>query len=186
MDPVEIDAGGWHLRPPRHDERLSDVPAVLESARDPEILRWRHRPPPTPAAAVLYIEERAAAWALDRAYTWAVCGPTTGEMLGEVAFAHLDLPMGVAEATCWALPRARGRGMISTALSAVLRFGFAPSAVGGLGLARVSYAWAVGNDPSARVAEKCGFAVEGTQRSAWVVDGRRVDCVMAGRLATDR
>jgi RimJ/RimL family protein N-acetyltransferase len=89
--------------------------------------------------------------------------------------------VGIAEATCWALPRARGRGMITTALSAVLRFGF-----GGLGLERVSYAWAVGNDASARVAEKCGFTVEGTQRSAWVVDGRRVDCVMAGRLASDR
>jgi RimJ/RimL family protein N-acetyltransferase len=181
MEPVEINAGTWYLRALRHDDRVSDVPAVLESARDPEILRWRHRPAPTPEAAVLHIAERDAAWREDRACSWAVCEPTTGEMLGEVAFAHLDLAMGLAEATCWALPRARGRGMITTALSAVLRFGF-----GGLGLERVSYAWAVGNDASARITEKCGFTVEGTQRSAWVVDGRRVDCVMAGRLASDR
>lgn len=101
-------------------------------------------------------------------------------MLGEVELAGLDLPMGVADARCWALPRARGRGMTSTALSAVLRFAF-----GGLQLHRVSYAWADGNTASARVAGRCGFTVEGRLRSAWVVDGRRADVVVAGRLATD-
>jgi RimJ/RimL family protein N-acetyltransferase len=50
----------------------------------------------------------------------------------------------------------------------------------------VDYAWADGNTASARVAEKCGFTVEGRRRSAWVADGHRVDVVVAGRLATDR
>jgi RimJ/RimL family protein N-acetyltransferase len=71
--------------------------------------------------------------------------------------------------------------MTSTALSAVLRFAF-----GGLGLHRVTYAWADGNPASGRVAEKCGFRVEGRLRGGWVVDGRRVDVHVAGRLATDR
>ena len=58
-------------------------------------------------------------------------------------------------------------------------------AFGGLGLHRVAYQWAVGNTASERVAARCGFVVEGRQRSAWVVDGRRTDVMMAGRLATD-
>ena len=109
-----------------------------------------------------------------------MCDTATGEMLGEVALDDLDLPMGTAEAACWALPVARRHGMTSTALSAVLRFAF-----GGLQLHRVSYLWAEGNAASARVAETCGFTVEGRMRSAWVVDGQRADVMVAGRLATD-
>jgi RimJ/RimL family protein N-acetyltransferase len=101
-------------------------------------------------------------------------------MLGEVELVNLDLPMGTADLTCWALPEARGRGMTSTAVGAVVRFAF-----GGLGLHRVGYQWAVGNDASGRVAARCAFVVEGRQRSAWVVDGERTDVMICGRLATD-
>jgi len=126
------------------------------------------------------VRRSAGEWARDERYSWAVCEPTTGEMLGEVDLRALDLPSGTAEASCWALPPARRRGMTSTALAAVLRFAF-----GGVGLQRVTYAWAHGNTASERVAHKCGFRVEGLQRSAWVVDGRRVDVHVAARLATD-
>jgi RimJ/RimL family protein N-acetyltransferase len=181
LDPVEINAGLWYLRALRCDGRLDDRPAVLASSRDPHILRWRHRPLADPAEAEAYIRRRAGEWARDERYTWAVCEPTTGEMLGEIELADLDLCHGTADVACWALPAARGRGMTTTALSAVLRFAF-----GGLDLYRVTYAWADGNTASGRVAEKCGFRVEGRQRGGWVVDGRRVDVHLAGRLATDR
>jgi RimJ/RimL family protein N-acetyltransferase len=153
---------------------------VLASSSDPEILRWRHRPPAEPAEAEAYIRRRTGGWTRDERCTWAVCEPTTGEMLGEVELAQLDLCHGTAEVACWALPAARGAGMTSTALAAVLRFAF-----GGLDLHRVTYAWAEGNVASGRVAQKCGFVVEGRQRAAWVVDGQRVDVHIAGRLATD-
>jgi RimJ/RimL family protein N-acetyltransferase len=128
----------------------------------------------------VYVAERLAAWAHDERCSWAVCAPTTGQMLGEVELVQLDLPMATAEVACWALPEARRQGMTGTALDAVLRFGF-----DGLGLQRVGYLWAVGNDASARLAARCGFVVEGRQRSAWVVDGHRVDVIVSGRLATD-
>jgi RimJ/RimL family protein N-acetyltransferase len=154
---------------------------VLASCRDPEICRWRRRPPADPVEVDAYVRRRARDWDRDERYAWAVCEPTTGEMRGEVALTALDLPMGTADVTCWALPGARGRGMTTTAVSAVVRFAF-----GGLGLHRVTYAWAEGNDASERVAAKCGFRIEGRQRSAYVVDGQRVDVLLAGRLATDR
>jgi RimJ/RimL family protein N-acetyltransferase len=180
LEPVEINAGLWYLRALRCDERVDDRPAVVASSLDPEIARWRHRPPADPADAEAYIRRRAAEWLRDDRYSWAVCEPTTGEMLGEVELAELDLCHGTADVACWALPAARGRGMTTTAVSAVLRFAY-----GGLDLHRVTYAWADGNIASARVAEKCGFRVEGRLREAWVVDGRRVDVHIAGRLATD-
>jgi RimJ/RimL family protein N-acetyltransferase len=70
--------------------------------------------------------------------------------------------------------------MTTTALSAVLRFAF-----DGLGLRRVTYAWAEDNVASARVAVKCGFRPELIQRAAWVVEGRTTDILVASRLATD-
>jgi RimJ/RimL family protein N-acetyltransferase len=184
VEPVEINAGTWYLRAPRADDRIDDRPAVLASCRDPEIGRWRWRPEPTLEAATAYVAQRADDWATDRRLSWAVCAPTTGEMLGEVELSRLDLGRGLAELECWALPAARGRGMTTAAVAAVVRFGF-----GGLGLNRVGYAWAEGNHASARVATKCGFAIEGRQRAAWVDVGldppTRVDVVLAGRLATD-
>jgi RimJ/RimL family protein N-acetyltransferase len=181
VDPVEINAGAWYLRALRADNRIDDRPAVVASCADAEIRRWRHRPPPVLAEADAYVRQRATDWAREHRCTWAVCEPTTGEMFGEVELAALDLYHRTADAACWALPGARGRGMITTAVSAMLRFAF-----DGLGLQRVSYAWADGNTASGRVAAKCGFLLEGTQRSAFVVDGKRVDVHMAGRLATDR
>ncbi|QYN40844.1 GNAT family N-acetyltransferase [Pseudonocardia sp. DSM 110487] len=180
MDPVEINAGLWYLRALRCDDRVDDRQAVVASSLDPEIARWRHRPPADPADAEAYIRRRAAEWQRDERYSWAVCEATTGEMLGEVELNELDLCHGTAEVACWALPAARGRGMTTTAVSAVLRFAY-----GGLGLHRVTYAWADGNTASGRVAEKCGFRIEGRQREAWAVDGRRMDVHIAGRLATD-
>ena len=159
---------------------MDDRPAVLESAVDPEIRRWRHRPDPTADAVAGYVAERMAGWATETSCTWAVCEPTTGEMLGEVALEQLDLPMGTAEVTCWALERARGAGMTRAAVGSVLRFGFA-----GLGLARIGYGHAEPNLASGRIAAALGFRPEGRLRGAWVADGERVDILVSSLLADD-
>lgn len=165
----------------RADDRIDDRPAVVASCEDAEILRWRRRPAPGLAEADAYVRRRALDWGRDERWTWAVCEPTTGAMLGEVSLDCVDLVHGTADAACWALPGARARGMTSTALGAVLRFAF-----GGAGLHRVTYLWAEGNTASARVARRCGFVEEGRMREAWTEGGQRRDVVVTGRLATDR
>ena len=68
MEPVEINAGAWYLRALRADDRLDDRPALAELGEtDPG-----------------YVDERAAQWESDATYSWAVCEPTTGELLAEV------------------------------------------------------------------------------------------------------
>ena len=68
MEPVEINAGAWYLRAPRSDELIDDRPALADLGEtDPG-----------------YVERCSGRWASDTGYTWAVCEPTTGEMLAEV------------------------------------------------------------------------------------------------------
>lgn len=68
MEPVEINAGAWYLRALRDDELMDDRPALATLGES------------DPA----YVARCTAAWASDTGYTWAVCEPTTGEMLAEV------------------------------------------------------------------------------------------------------
>ena len=68
MDPVEINAGRWYLRGLRADGRIDDRPALADlCVTDPE-----------------YVARSDAQWAADSRYSWAVCEPTTGELLAEV------------------------------------------------------------------------------------------------------
>lgn len=68
MEPIEINAGGWYLRALRADDRVDDRPALTDmNERQPD-----------------YVDRCARDWRDQRRYTWAVCEPTTGEMLAEV------------------------------------------------------------------------------------------------------
>lgn len=68
MEPVEINAGAWYLRALRADDRIDDRPALAEMGE-------------TDAG---YVQNRADEWESDTTYSWAVCEPTTGELLAEV------------------------------------------------------------------------------------------------------
>jgi hypothetical protein len=69
VQPVEINAGAWYLRALRQDDLIDDRPALAALGEtDPG-----------------YVTRCSALWAHDTGYTWAVCEPTTGEMLAEVA-----------------------------------------------------------------------------------------------------
>lgn len=68
MQPVEINAGAFYLRALRADNRVDDRPALADLGEtDPD-----------------FVTIRAAQWDSDLLYSWAVCEPTTGELLAEV------------------------------------------------------------------------------------------------------
>ncbi|MDR3663344.1 MAG: hypothetical protein P4L86_23655 [Mycobacterium sp.] len=68
MQPIEINAGAWYLRALRADDRMDDRPSLADLGE--------HSPG--------HVETRAAQWESDTLYSWAVCEPTTGELLAEV------------------------------------------------------------------------------------------------------
>ena len=79
------------------------------------------------------------------------------------------------------MPQARGTGVGRRSVAALCRWGF-----GFLGLERIGWTAAVGNDASRRLAESVGFTVEGVAVRGLVVHGRRVDgwtgCLLPGEV----
>ncbi|ALR12783.1 hypothetical protein MYCSP_16785 [Mycobacteroides saopaulense] len=102
MEPIEINAGAWYLRALRADERMDDRPALTSLGVDD----------------AEYVTARTTDWERDRRYSWAVCEPTTAEMVAEVL---LDPATGTIES------RARADypgsdGAEQEAIAAVRRF----------------------------------------------------------------
>ncbi|MFD4292970.1 hypothetical protein ACFWQG_07080 [Rhodococcus sp. NPDC058532] len=108
MEPIEINAGSWYLRGLRADERVDDRPALADGGiTDPD-----------------HVAARARQWAGDEHYSWAVCEPTTGELLGEVGLT----PAGT-DGTLGGWARPGHDAALAAATAAVRRF-----AEGALGL----------------------------------------------------
>ena len=119
MDPVEINAGAWYLRALRDDERVTDVPA-LRSLVDAASLEGD-----TPADAVV---RAADGWRDGTRLSWAVCVPTTGEMVALVVLVP-DEDSGTARLVTGTTPTDGADDALSAGLAAVGRF-----ADGALGL----------------------------------------------------
>jgi hypothetical protein len=110
MEPIEVNAGQWYLRALRADERVDDRPALAAGGiNDPD-----------------YVARRARQWADESHLSWAVCEPTTGELLAEIGVTpSVDNP-DVAELTGWARP---GHDAALAAATATIRR-FAAAALG--------------------------------------------------------
>ncbi len=75
MEPVEINAGAWYLRALRDDDRVTDVPALDETG----LLGTSSGSP------AQFVADAASWWADESRFTWAVCEPTTGELIALIA-----------------------------------------------------------------------------------------------------
>ncbi len=125
MQPIEINAGAWYLRCLRADERVDDRPVLLTAAADPDTMWYAPLMVLVDLrAATDYVQRRALQWANDSWYSWAVCDPTTGEMLAEVGLRNIEPTQRTAELACWTAPKQRGRGIMAAAVGTVLRLAF--------------------------------------------------------------
>jgi RimJ/RimL family protein N-acetyltransferase len=176
MEPVEITAGRLHLRP----WRPSDAEVVLAACTDPETQRWTSVPSPyTAGHAREYLEQTAPqGWADGTSLGFAVCDSTSGEVLASIGLRaghHECWDVGY-----WAVPAARGHGVVTEAIGVLCRWGFAE-----LGIERIEWYAEVGNWASRRVAEKAGFTVEGRLRSGLPGAHGRRDVWIGARLSGD-
>jgi RimJ/RimL family protein N-acetyltransferase len=179
MEPVTLSDPTVRLRP----IVPGDAGEILAACQDSEIQRWTRVPIPyRPADAAEFAGSREAAWAAGEELTFALTDADDpgSRMLGcLVLFAEVE---GRREVGYWTAPEGRGRGLTAAGVRLATDYALRPTADGGLGVARVDWFAAVGNEGSRAVAERAGFVVEGVLRYYLPTrDGRRVDAWVGGR-----
>ncbi|MEV4756551.1 GNAT family protein [Micromonospora sp. NPDC049559] len=175
MEPVEISVPGLHLRPWRY----ADARDVLRALREPLTAQWNPAPGTGDLAGARAWVERRGDWSGGDHASFAVTDPASGALLGSVSLHRIH--DGAASIGYWTVLHARGRGVASRAVSTVTGWAFQR-----LGLHRIELCHAVPNLASCRVAERSGYALEGTLRESYRYgDGRRYDEHLHARLATD-
>ncbi|MFF4182170.1 GNAT family N-acetyltransferase [Streptomyces sp. NPDC001691] len=179
--PADLRGHGLRLRTWRDD----DVHVLLRGVTDPEYLRWNTHPAPVEdeAAVAELLRRRTLGWARGEFATYCVTHESSGAVLGQVSLNSVNWTMRSGRVGYWTLPEERGRGVARHSLELLTRWVFDQ-----VGLHRVELAHAVGHEASCRVAERCGYAAEGTLRGAMFEAQRRDafrDLHLHARLATD-
>lgn len=160
-----IPADGLLLRPLTD----ADVPDIVESCRDPELIRYTSVPDPYRREdAEGFLRDAAGGWLAGTVACFAV---EVGGRCSGIFDLRLDgWPARIAEVGYSVAPWARGRGIAGTALRTLCDWGFRA-----LALDRIEWRALVGNAGSRRVAEKAGFVVEGTEHHRLLQRGHPVD-----------
>jgi len=139
----------------------SDAPAIRKAARAREIADTMISiPHPYPAGeAERYVARQQAERAAGRSVTFALELKAKRRFCGLIEIRDIDREHSQGELSFWLTVEAWGRGYMSEALEAAVRYGFE-----GLGLNRLYAYHMVRNPASAHVLEKNGFAQEGLLR----------------------
>ncbi len=140
--------------------RRTDGPALIAAVQDPEIPRWTTVPSP-------YGQDEFDSW-MDRAELWRaedelrknyLLVDGNDQLLGMVGLVRVRAEDENAELGYWMSPHARGKGLLTAAVTALLRETLRA------GYQRVDAEVLVGNTASQRVLERVGFTHEGVLRS---------------------
>lgn len=158
------------LRPP--DER--DLAAIELGIHDPDVIRGFGQPALSGEQLLALNRKR---WEDGESATFAICA-AAGGCVGHVFVNLADRRRG--SIGYWLLPEARGKGLATRAVRLVSRWALLE-----LGLARLTLLTEPANVRSRRVAERCGFQLEGVLRSVTEIDGRRVDYCSFSLLPSD-
>jgi RimJ/RimL family protein N-acetyltransferase len=117
-----------------------------------------------------FLEGRAAAFANDGEYAFAILERASGCFVGATGINQLDKASARANLGYWMRTSAAGRGYATEATLALARWAFST-----LELTRIEIVAAVGNDASQRVAAKAGATRECVARNRLRVQGRPTD-----------
>ncbi|WP_042423592.1 GNAT family N-acetyltransferase [Streptacidiphilus anmyonensis] len=174
--PTLVAEGGLLLRP----WTVDDAPAVRAAYEDPEIQRWHVRRADSVAEAAEWVAGWRGGWAAESEASWAVVDAGSDGLLGRAALKGLNFADGTAHVAYWTVPAARGRGVGPRAVEAMAAWAF------DAGFQRLELGHAVANTASCRVAEKCGFSLEGVRRSVWLHADGRHDAHIHARCAAEK
>jgi RimJ/RimL family protein N-acetyltransferase len=156
----------------------SDYEAARASREHPETVEWVNALPEADGERMIrLVESRRRA---GRLLHLAIADDETGSYLGEILL-FLRTPeageVGIGEIAYVVAPAARGRGIASAAVRALSAWAFSE-----LRLERLQLSIRPDNLASRRVAEKVGYAYEGTLRSSKLIRGMRIDAAVYSLL----
>jgi RimJ/RimL family protein N-acetyltransferase len=157
-----------------------DVPTIAPAFRDPGIGGENGMPPFDDDGLLTVLRERLPEMRTQGLLVPYVIEDTADTaVLGGVTLRHFDPMRHSVEVGYWLFEHARGRGIATRAVRAVVRESFAS------GLWRVEAYVRVGNDASDRVLERAGFTREGVKRRYLRHGGQRVDATIYSLLADE-
>jgi len=187
----------WLTPTPLHGERIilrahcpPDIPRIVEACSDARSQHWLATLPRpyTEESARAYLHTMAVEESLASRVAWCVADAETDELLANVAIFDLageDRSSG--EVGYWTHPEARGRGLMTEAVTLVVDHALRPATEGGLGLRRLQLLAAAGNPASAHIARRSGFTEVGRERQAERLgDGSYDDLVTFDVLCGER
>ena len=172
--PAELTDGVVVLRELREGDRAD----VLSTMRDPLVARWLNMP------------RSPADRDFDSLLRQAHDGRDTGNRFDfAVTEARDDVSIGAVvvsrrhrdnyEVAYLAGPHGRGRGLMTRAVRLACEWLF------GEGVGRIELRTHPDNEPSQRLAERCGFQREGRERQSIWLHGRRADAILWSLLPGD-
>ncbi|ANS78409.1 hypothetical protein SGUI_1013 [Serinicoccus hydrothermalis] len=177
---------GLVLRPWRPEP--AEAERIVEAVTDPVSHQYLPElPHPYTTADALSFVERALLQARRReALVWCVAQEGTDVPLATVTLGSLDSRARTGEIGYWAHPHARGQGVVSRAVRAVVQHALTPEGDQGVGLRRVFLRAGASNVASQRVARAAGLREVGRDRLGETLrDGTVEDMVRFDRLAED-
>ena len=163
LDTKQIESERLVLRKLRRTD-AEDMFAYASLPRSSRYLSWSEHPDIIHTKRYLtYLESRYRA---AQFFDFAIVLRDSGRMIGTIGFVNIDETNNLAEVGYVLHPDFWNCGIMTEALSCLLRFGFEE-----VGLHRIEAMYMEENLASRRVMEKCGMTFEGIQRQARFIKG---------------
>jgi RimJ/RimL family protein N-acetyltransferase len=162
---------------PVSEAHLEDITLLLADA---DAMRFTRIPEPLPDGFARTWLERYEEGRADGSREAFAALTADGTFAGLGLAPAIDLVAREAKLGYMLVPGARGRGLATAILRLLTDWAF-----GELGILRAELIIDVENAASRRVAERCGYVLEGVRRSAHLKAGRRIDAEIWSRVASD-
>lgn len=157
----------------------ADVELIAPAFVDPEVGGEAGLPPVGPDELLAFMRAQLPALRAQGLLAPYVIADVDATVLGGLTLHHLDPMRDAIEVGYWLFREARGRGVATRSVGALVDHAFDN------GLCRVEAHVRVGNGASERVLERLGFEREGVRRKFLRHEGSRVDATIFARLADD-
>jgi RimJ/RimL family protein N-acetyltransferase len=136
--------------------QLDDLPALVAAHRDPLMRRWLSTSLAGEAEARQWLDAQTTGWATATRFSFAVIATADDRC----PLGHVVVKVGsadTAEVGYWTAAHARGQGIAARAMDTVSHWALDIQDM--IVLTQLELLHAVDNDPSCRVAVKCGYAL---------------------------